>query len=299
MHELSIIDLHCHSSASDGALSPTEVVEFAISRHLKVLALTDHDTIDGIPQAQAAADQAGLQLIPGIEISTSWRNFQIHVVGLFMDPLHDKLQELLARQRQKRDERAVEIGAKLERLGFADALARTKEQAAPGAAITRGNYARFIVSTGACQTSDEAFNKYLKRGRPAYVNTQWGSVAAAVETVAAAGGVAVLAHPRRYVMTNTKLRELIADFKAAGGEALEVASAQQRPADRDYLAQLCGRFDLFASAGSDFHQAGVWRDLGFNLQLPANCTPLWQSARWGERFSVHDQRRSAAAQSQS
>ena len=288
MAQNSLIDLHCHSTASDGALSPTEVVNFACERGLKVLALTDHDSVSGVAEATAAA-QGRLQLISGIEMSTVWRNFQIHVVGLFLDINHPQLQQSLEEQRLKRVERAEEIGRKLERLGFKDAYARTKAQAQPGASITRGNYARFIASTGVCRSSDEAFNKYLKRGRPAYVKTAWGSVERAVQTIRAAGGIAILAHPRRYQMTNTKLRELIAEFKQAGGEALEVASAQQRPCDRQYLAQLCQRFDLLASLGSDFHVQGAWRDLGFNLALPSDCTALWQSPLYAERFSIHAQ----------
>ena len=288
MTELSLIDLHTHSSASDGALSPSALVDFACTRGLKVVALTDHDTVGGVAEAQRTA-QGRLQLIPGIEMSTVWRSFQIHVVGLFLDINHPELQACLAEQHQKRIERAEEIGHKLERLGFTDAYARTKAQAQEGASITRGNYARFIASTGACRSSDEAFNKYLKRGRPAYVKTHWGSVERAVQVILAAGGIPVLAHPRRYIMTNTKLRELIDEFKRAGGVALEVSSAQQRPCDRQYLAELCGRFDLLASVGSDFHCQGAWRDVGFNLALPDNCTALWQSQQYAERFDIHTQ----------
>ena len=291
MAERSAIDLHAHSSASDGALSPRDLVDFATGRRLKVLALTDHDCLDGIAEASAAA--AGrLQLVPGIELSTMWRNFQIHVVGLFIDCQNPKLLAHLKKQRIKREERAHQIAQMLERCGFEQAYERTKAQAQPGACLTRGNYARFIASTGVCRSSDEAFNKYLKRGRPAYVKTQWGCIEEGVEVILAADGIPVLAHPRRYQMTNTKLRELIALFKSAGGTALEVASAQQRPADRQYLADLCQRFDLLASVGSDFHAAGTWRDPGLNLILPDKCQSLWQSERYADKFYVHEQRMS-------
>lgn len=289
-HENSLIDLHSHSNASDGALSPAELVQRAVERGVRILALTDHDTVAGVKEAQQEA--AGrLQLVPGIEISTTWRNFQIHIAALFIDIHSPAVTRLVQEQHEQRQVRAEAIGRLLERLGFANAYARTRAQAADGAVITRGNYARFIASTGVCRTADEAFNKYLRRGRPAYVSTRWGSVSAAVEVIKQAGGIAVLAHPRRYLMTNTKLRELIAEFKAAGGDALEVASSQQKPNDRLYLADLCVRFDLLASLGSDFHQDGCWRDLGFNLMLPkGRCTPLWESAQWAHLFSLHTQR---------
>ncbi len=295
--EISLIDLHSHSNASDGALSPTELVQRAVDRGLRVLALTDHDCVAGVEEAQQAA-QGRLQLVPGMELSTTWRNFQIHIAALFIDIHSPGIVRVVQEQNEQRQVRAETIGRLLERLGFADAYARTRAQAAEGAVITRGNYARFIASTGACRTADEAFNKYLRRGRPAYVSTKWGSVAAAVEVIKQAGGIAVLAHPRRYLMTNTKLRELIAEFKDAGGDALEVASSQQKPNDKLYLADLCVRFELLASLGSDFHQEGTWRDLGYNLMLPqGRCTPLWESERWAPLFTLHTQRAEDLAES--
>lgn len=284
---MSIIDLHSHSTASDGALTPTQLVERAKERHLKVLALTDHDCVAGIAEATAAAG-TDLQLVPGIEVSSTWRNFQIHVAGLFVQPDSEAMRKLVAEQRVKRIERAEQIGQKLEQLGFADAYERTKAQAGPGAVITRGNYARFIVSEGKATTTDEAFNTYLKKGKKAYVSTQWRSVPEAVQSILLSGGIPVLAHPRRYIMTNTKLRELMSEFKAAGGVAIEVCSAQQSPNDRLYLADLCERFDFLASVGSDFHQPGLWRELGKNLDLPERCLhrALWKSEQYAHLFRL-------------
>ncbi|MBO8416018.1 MAG: PHP domain-containing protein [Proteobacteria bacterium] len=290
MPEVSLIDLHSHSNASDGAFTPEELVAFAKKRGVKVLALTDHDTTGGIERAMAAAGD-GLQLVPGIEVSTTWKNFQIHVAALFIDIHAPCIEELMQVQAQKRLERALAIGRLLERQGFENAYERTKAQAGEGASITRGNYSRYIASTGACRTSDEAFNKYLRRGRPAYVATRWGSVEDAVKIILEAGGIPVLAHPRRYEMTNTKLRELIACFKQAGGVALEAASSQQKPNDRIYLADLCVRFELLASVGSDFHALNTWRDPGHNLMLPeGRCTALWEAEQYRHLFTVHTQK---------
>lgn len=274
---MSAIDLHSHSNASDGALTPGELVERACARGLKFLALTDHDTLSGIPAAKEAA--AGkLVLIPGIELSTTWEDHQIHVAGLFIDPECPELKELISAQRQRRIERAEQIGRRLESLGFKDARARTRQMAGEGAVITRGNYARFIFAEGKARSVDDAFNSYLKRGRKAYVITRWIDIAMAVEIIHRAGGAAVLAHPRRYLLSNGKLRALIKYFKDSGGDALEVASSQQRPCDRAYLADLCLRYGLLASAGSDFHNPGGWRDLGLNLDLPAKVHPVWELA---------------------
>ncbi|MDD6318742.1 MAG: PHP domain-containing protein [Succinatimonas hippei] len=276
---ISKIDLHSHSTASDGALSPTELVERALSRDLKILALSDHDTTGGIDEALLAARGTTLTLVPGCEISTTWLNRQIHIVGLFLNYKTPAFVSFLEQQRQKRLERAQAIGRKLERQGFHDAYERCKARARDGANITRGNYARFIFEEGKAQSIDDAFNSYLKKGRSCYVSTHWVDIKEAVDAIHAADGVAVLAHPRRYDLTNTKLRELTAYFKACGGEAMEVASCQQRPCDRVFLADLAAEKGLMASQGSDFHQASPWRDLGHYLILPEGVKPVWECDR--------------------
>lgn len=276
---ISPIDLHSHSKASDGALSPSELVGRAKARGVAMLALTDHDTVGGVEQAREAAAGLGITLVPGCEISTTWLNRQIHVVGLFLDTSNAGLADFLEGQRQRRVERAQAIGRKLERQGFKNAYQRCLERADDGANITRGNYARFIFEEGRAQSIDDAFNSYLKKGRSCYVSTRWVDIREAVQAIHGASGVAVLAHPRRYDLTNTKLRELIAYFKECGGEAMEVASCQQRPCDRDFLAELAADNGLLASQGSDFHQASPWRDLGHNLKLPEGLAPVWECPR--------------------
>lgn len=314
MTTISNIDLHCHTTASDGAYSPEQVVARAYSRGLNLLAITDHDAVGGVAAAQAEAQRlnalllAGapeapvetyikpnaevqsvengslertpnerlLTVVPGIEISTTWHDEQIHIAGLFIDINSSELTAVLEQQKVRREERAAAIGEKLDRLGFSNSYQRCKDKAQAGASITRGNYARFIFEEGKAESIDAAFNQYLKRGQPAYVKTEWISVEQAVAAIKAAGGVAVLAHPRRYKISNGRLRRLCKDFKACGGTGFEVASSQQKPMDFDYLVQLCVEFDFFASLGSDFHTDNIYRDLGQNLALPDALAPIWR-----------------------
>lgn len=321
---VSNIDLHCHTTASDGSLSPSAMVERAYSRGLNVLAITDHDLVAGVEEAMAAAakgnalllandDQAPqesfiksnaevlkvvngtlertaaertLTIIPGVEFSTTWNDEQIHVVGLFIDIHHPRMLQLIQNRKVSRTERAMAISAKLERLGFARPYERCVALAQEGANITRGNFARLIYADGKAHSVDDAFNQYLRRGQPAYVQTTWGAIDEVVEVVKEAGGIAVLAHPRRYRISNQRLRRLINDFKNWGGEAMEVSSAQQKPHDREYLTKLCEQYGLLASLGSDFHGEGVFRDLGQNLDLPENLTPVW-TCEAAQRFGLH------------
>lgn len=284
---VSNIDLHSHSNASDGALSPEELVDRAIARGLTHLALTDHDTAQGVAAAAAHAEGRGISVIPGAELSTLWNNYQIHIVGLFLNLDSPELESFVAAQKQRRAERARAIGERLERQGFRNAYERCRAQAGEGANITRGNYARFIFSEGKAQSIDDAFNAYLKKGKSAYVKPCWPEIGEAVGTILAAGGVAVLAHPRRYLMTNTKLRALIEDFKSCGGEAMEVASCMQRPCDRAYLCELAGRYGMLGSMGSDFHQNTPWLDLGLSLEMPEGVIPVWEHERAKGLFNTN------------
>lgn len=272
----SIYDLHTHSTASDGALSPTALVERAASRGVKVMALTDHDCVLGVTEAQAAGKRLGVTVIAGSELSTTWNNMQIHIAGLFLDITSPALAQYLKDQRVRRVERAQAIAAKLERQGIHNAYERTLAMAGENANITRGSYARFLFSIGQAQSTDDAFNAYLKKGKSCYVKTLWPDIATAVATIKAAGGIAVLAHPKRYLMTNTKLRLLIEDFKTAGGEAMEVCSCSQSPSERDYLAKLSLHYELLASLGSDFHNEASYRDLGLGLALPPLVNPVFK-----------------------
>ncbi len=196
---------------------------------------------------------------------------------LGIDPNNDSLKELEAKLKVARTQRAVAIGEKLKRLGFDRPYERCCEQAREGASITRGNYARLIFQDGKAKSVDDAFHKFLRRGQDAYVKSVWGPIEETVEVIKAAGGIAVLAHPRRYKISNMRLRKLVYEFKKAGGEAIEVSSSQQRQLDRDYLVQLCHKYEMLASLGSDFHNEGFHRDLGQNIDLPSDVTPVWHS----------------------
>lgn len=314
MTAISSIDLHCHTTASDGSFSPTQVVARAFARGLNLLAITDHDLTAGVAEAVQAAEKGNallragdsaapqesflkdtaevtgvvngtlerspeerlLTIVPGVEFSTTWNEEQIHVVGLFVDIENERLKALVENRRVTRTERAVAIGEKLERLGFERPYERCVELAQEGASITRGNYARLIYSDGKAKSVDDAFHTYLRRGQPAYVRSVWGPIDEVIEVINASGGIAVLAHPRRYHISNQRLRRLISDFKRWGGQAMEVSSAQQKPMDREYLTNLCRQYELFASVGSDFHSEGMYRELGQNLDLPEGLKPVWQ-----------------------
>ncbi|WP_278515208.1 PHP domain-containing protein [Succinivibrio dextrinosolvens] len=279
----SKIDLHSHSNASDGALSPSELVERALNKGLTHLALTDHDTVLGVKEAQDAAT-GKLELIPGAELSTMWNGYQIHIVGLFIDTKSEVLLKYLEGQKVFREERARAIGAKLERQGFANAYEECRKRAADGASITRGNYARYIVEMGRAQDSNEAFNYYLKKGKSCYVKTMWPDISVACNAIIGSGGIAVLAHPRRYEMTNTKLRELMSYFKDCGGQAMEVGCSQMSLNDLNYMATLCRKYDFMASLGSDFHNEGPFRELGLGLRIPDDLKKVWECPR-AERYN--------------
>lgn len=268
-----IYDLHCHSTASDGVLTPMELVSLAVENGVDVLALTDHDTVAGLAEAKIAAEQKGITLISGVEISTSWENRVIHVVGLGFDEHHPKMVSLLATQAELRLQRAVEIGRKLEKIGVNNAFLETQKLA--NGEVTRAHYARYLVQIGKVANENQAFKKYLSQGKSAYVKAQWVDIPTAIDVIHQAGGVAVLAHPLRYTLTAKWIKRLIADFKQAGGDAIEVSGSGQTKDQRLLLARWAQENGLFASVGSDFHFPCGWIQLGKSLELPENCEPIW------------------------
>ncbi len=275
-----IVDLHCHSTASDGLLAPGEVVARARRQGVALLALTDHDTTAGLSEAAEAARRLGVTFVSGIEISTTWNHGTVHIVGLDIDPAHPRLCQGLEQLAEERARRAQAMIQRLASLGLSGA-----EAAIPGdpRAAGRSHFARWLVSQGHAKDWQQAFKRYLGRGKPAYVPGRWATLAEAVEWIRAAGGVAVLAHPARYRLTHSKLNRLLTDFRAAGGVALEVVSSSHSEDDRRRMAGLADRFGLWASAGSDFHGPGGFVELGRDLALPAGCRPLW--SRWRDRLS--------------
>ncbi|WP_417596776.1 PHP domain-containing protein [Oceanospirillum sp.] len=268
-------DLHSHSTCSDGRLSPTELVQLASSEGVHTLSLTDHDTVQGIPEARQAALKVGIDLIAGVEISTTWSGCNVHIVGLNLDIDHPVLIAGLKEQQAARRKRAEIIAEKLSTLGVEDFLGKA-EAKANGAELGRPHFAQVLVDEGVVSNMPEAFKKYLGAGKKGDVKSLWPTVDKAVEWIKAAGGVAVVAHPLHYKMTNMKRRALLKAFKDAGGEAMEVVSGAQQSRDQtNYMAQLAKEYDLVASAGSDFHFQTQWQKPGKMNHLPETVKPVW------------------------
>lgn len=266
-------DLHSHSTASDGVLSPSELVQRALDNQVEMLALTDHDTVAGIAEARHFAADKPIRLIAGVEISILWEGKSIHLAALNVDENHPALVELLARQQRLRDERAVEIGEKLAKAGIPNAYEGARRLAT--GEVTRAHYGRFLVEQGYVKHIEQAFKRYLGMGKSAYVKPIWCSLEEAVQATHQAGGVICIAHPLRYKMTARWIRRLIVDFKQAGGDGIEVAGCAQTPDERQLLARWATEFDLYASGGSDFHYPAGWIELGKGLDLPQSCKPIW------------------------
>jgi len=271
-----LIDLHAHTKASDGQLTAKELVERAANRQVDMLAITDHDTVDGLAQARQTIIEQNLKLtlIAGIEITTDWLNHEIHVVGVNIDEQHGALTDLIKAQKEKRESRAVEMGVRLEKAKIPGVYEAVKRIAGEGA-ITRAHFARHLVDIGAAATFQKVFDKYLSRGNTAYVPHNWVGLSEAIDVIHQAGGQAILAHPNHYKLSNKWMRRLFAQFKEFNGDAMEVAMGQQSPQMRLQLAMWSKEYDLLASQGSDFHFVGRWRDLGKSLHLPDMAKPIW------------------------
>jgi predicted metal-dependent phosphoesterase TrpH len=273
-------DLHSHSLASDGTLTPAGLVQAACAAGVTVLALTDHDTTDGIEEAAREATAAGMRLIRGIEISVSWESLTVHVLGLDIDPRCQALQHGLSALRAFRDWRAEEIGRRLARAGIdgayegACALAR-------GRIVSRTHFAQFLVENGRARSVTEVFKRFLTHGKPGYVSGQWARLGDVLGWIAAAGGLPVLAHPARYPMTGSKLRRLVGEFRELGGVGMEVVSGCHTRDDIHAMAGCARAMGLFASCGSDYHgPENPWVQLGQLAELPAGCRPIWECERW-------------------
>lgn len=272
-----LFDLHSHTTASDGRLSPEDLVKRAVANRVDVLAITDHDTVAGLLSAQQVIDAENLPLtlIKGIEISTLWQNFDIHIVGLNIDPEHPALVALIAEQAARREARAALIAERLEKRRMPGALAGAKALAG-GATLTRAHFAQWLVEQGYAKNMQAVFKKFLTRNNPGYVPPNWCSIAEAVAVIHAAGGQAVLAHPGRYKLNGKWLKRLLASFVEANGDAMEVAQPQQAPQERRMLGDYAIEYHLLASQGSDFHYPSPWTELGRNLWLPKGVTEVWQ-----------------------
>ncbi|HCZ9048551.1 TPA: PHP domain-containing protein [Vibrio alginolyticus] len=274
------IDLHSHTTASDGRLEPKDLVERALSFDIEVLAITDHDTVEGLALAKQYVQDNNLpiKIINGIEISTVWQNKDIHIVGLNIDPENEQLSALIEQQKQHRITRSELIAERLQKATRVGVLEEVR-QIAGDAPVTRAHFAKWLVDNGYAKTMQMVFKKYLTRNNPGYVPPNWCSMKDAVDAIHAAGGMAVLAHPGRYKLTAKWIKRLLAAFVEAGGDAMEVAQPQQAQQERRNLADYAIQYKLLASQGSDFHYPSPWMELGRNLWLPAGVEPVWKD--WG------------------
>lgn len=273
-----MIDLHTHSTFSDGTFSPSELIDYAILHNIKTLALTDHDTVDGVDILIEDAKNKNIEVLTGVELSINWHNKVIHVLGLNIDINDSSLKELLASQQALRTNRAYLIAELLEK---ATGLTHVYEKAlsfATGGLVARPHFAKVLIQEGICKDMKKAFSSYLKRGKSAYVNTSWVSLEKGIECLISSGGCAVLAHPTKYKLTRTKLSELINDFKHAGGIGMEVISGISSNDEISHLSALCQKFDLLASVGSDFHgELSTPYSMKRLRALPMTCQALMDS----------------------
>lgn len=268
------IDLHCHTRVSDGVLTPSELLERALEQQVSLLAITDHDTVDAYQQLP---ETPALTLITGVEISAQWGSMGVHIVGLNVDLNNASFQTQLKQQQVAREQRAEAIAERLVKKGLPNLLEDVK-RLADGSQIGRPHFAEAMLERGIVNNQQAAFKRHLGAGKAGDVKAQWPHMSEAIEWIVASGGIAVLAHPLHYKITQTKRRALISDFKAAGGEAMEVISGSQSQAETTMLAKLCETYSLKASCGSDFHRPNPWSELGIEANAcPSICEPVWQN----------------------
>jgi predicted metal-dependent phosphoesterase TrpH len=278
------VDLHCHSTASDGSLSPSALVARAHERGVRTLALTDHDTLEGLEEARAEARKLGVRLISGIELSCTWGGATIHVLGYDFDPAAPAIQKAITALHEGRWLRAEEISRRLALKGMSGALegAREIQQALgdSGNAPARPHFADYLIRAGYAKDRTEAFRKWLGAGKLGDVKQHWPELTETVGTLRRSGAWVSLAHPWHYDFTRSKRRKLVAEFIGAGGHALEVVNGMQPAEQVGTLAILAREFGLLVSAGSDFHGPGQWSELGMYRPLPDDLPLLWQ--RFGQ-----------------
>lgn len=272
------IDLHMHSNVSDGSLSPAALVELVQNEGVELMALTDHDTMEGVPAAAAAAAAAGIGFIPGVEVSTGWGGQVIHIVGLGLDAKSAGLDAFFKSVCAKRDERARLIGERFDEIGIYGAYEGALSLADNKENLSRTHFAHWLLQTGHVDTYQGAFDRWLKVGRPCCVNVAWPKLDEVVSIIHDAGGIAVVAHPGRYHFREDWMTDsLLEEFKALGGEAIEVSSGSQSLDDNRRFAEAARTMGFLASAGSDWHSPKGIRPLpGSQPEIPGDLTPVWR-----------------------
>ena len=271
------VDLHCHSNVSDGVLTPAELAARAQRNGVDIWALTDHDELDGIGAARAAAAVLGLGYVAGVEISVTWAGHTVHIVGLNIDETHPVLTEGLRSTRSGRERRAREMAAQLAVAGIADAYEGALKFAGNPDLIGRTHFARYLIDSGVCADVPSVFKQFLIEGKPGFVAHRWATLTEAVGWIRAAGGVAVVAHPGRYKFDATAADAFFHEFKDLGGAAIEVMTGSHTVAQYAIYTRVAQQYGFMASRGSDFHGPGESRvDLGALPAFPPGLVPVWE-----------------------
>lgn len=269
-----IFDLHSHTFFSDGVLSPGQLIIRAVEKGVDALSITDHDTLDAYGDLDLQNKK--ISLIPGIELSTEWQNTGIHVLGLNVEIDSEAMQTAVRLQSESRRQRAMQIGDRLNKKGL-EGTFEGASKLTTGAYVGRPHFARFLVESGQVDSIGKAFTKYLGDGKAGDIRHHWADLRRVIEWIRDANGIAVLAHPLKYKLTRTRLKRLLEDFVAMGGQGMEVVSGHQHPQQTSDMAKLCEHYGLLASCGSDFHMPGKpWAELGVFAHLPRYVKPVWE-----------------------
>ena len=269
-------DLHCHSTESDGLLSPREVVARAAANGVELFSLTDHDATSGLEDARAEAKERGLRFVDGVEVSVTWRGSTVHIIGLRIDARSTALREGLESIRRGRAIRAQKIAEGLSAAGISGSLEGAQRYADNPELISRAHFARFLVEAGRAPDVKSVFQRYLVKDRPGWVPHQWASLGDAVGWIRAAGGVAIIAHPGRYRYEKPEMREFLTEFRDCGGVGIEIVTGAHTPEQYHEFAKSAREFGFLASRGSDYHGKGESHaDLGTLPPLPDGLKPVW------------------------
>ena len=276
---MKVYDLHTHSTASDGVLAPSALMKRAKSRGVDTLALTDHDTVGGIAEARPAVAAEGIRLVAGVEISVSWQEHLIHVIGLGIDEIDNGLLRGLNSLRCRRDDRAEQMALRLDKAGIPSSLEGARRYQTTDI-LSRTHFARYLVEIGKVNSVDEAFKHFLNAGTAGHVPMQWATLAEAIAWISGAGGKAVIAHPGRYKISEALLYKFLGEFVDSGGIGIEVVCSNLKPEQINRFAGIAREYGLKASVGSDFHSPTSNRELGRLAPLPEYVVPIWQDRDW-------------------
>ena len=270
-------DLHCHSVVSDGTLTPEDLASRAAANGVELWALTDHDETGGQHRAATAARSHGMKYLTGTEISVTFAGQTVHIVGLGFDLDDAQMLQGLSDTRGGRGARAMEMSDELAKVGIKDAYVGALRYVGNPELISRTHFARHLVESGVCKDTNEVFRRFLTEGKPGYVPHRWASLQQAVRWITAAKGAAVIAHPARYKFSANEEYALFSEFKAHGGQGVEVVTGSHTAAEYVKYGETAREFGLAASRGSDFHSpTESHTDLGRLPYLQGELTPVWE-----------------------